>query len=89
MIPQLKELVNQYKPEYIWADGDWETDSNYFESKEFLAWLYTNSPVAETVLVNDRWGSDASCKHGDVNTCTDRYNPRVYQGKKWLNFIII
>jgi alpha-L-fucosidase len=55
MIPQLKDLVMTYKPEYIWADGDWETDSKYFKSKEFLAWLYNDSPVASTVVVNDRY----------------------------------
>ena len=85
MIPQLKDLVNTYKPDILWADGDWDTDSNYFQSKEFLAWLYNDSPSAETVVVNDRWGTDASCKHGDVNTCTDRYNPRHLQTRKWEN----
>ena len=26
-------------------------------------------------MVNDRWGTDANCKHGDVKLCKDRYSP--------------
>lgn len=33
------------------------------------------SPVKDTVLVNDRWGSGDRCKHGGSFTCDDRYNP--------------
>ena len=87
MIPQLKDLVNTYKPDIIWSDGDWDIDSNYFQSKEFLAWLYNDSPSAETVIVNDRWGTDAACKHGDFDTCTDRFNPRILQSKKFENIM--
>lgn len=38
----------------------------YWKSKEFLAWLYNDSPVKDTVVVNDRWGSGDSCKHGGI-----------------------
>ena len=33
------------------------------------------SPVKDTVVVNDRWGSGDSCKNGGYFTCHDRYNP--------------
>ena len=33
------------------------------------------SPVRDTVVSNDRWGSGVPCHHGDVYTCTDHYNP--------------
>jgi len=88
VMPELYELVNTYKPDVIWSDGDWETDSEYWRSKEFLAWLYTDSPVKDTVITNDRWGTDAECAHG-VNTCTDRYNPGSLQPDKWENAFTI
>ena len=34
------------------------------------------SPVKDTVVVNDRWGSGCTCNHGGYYTCQDRYNPR-------------
>ena len=83
------DLVTKYKPHVLWSDGDWETDSDYWRSKEFLAWLYNESPVADSVVTNDRWGTDAECAHGDFNTCTDRYNPGTLQPDKWENAFTI
>ena len=69
--------VNTYKPEVIWSDGDWETKDTYWNATEFLAWLFNDSPVNETVVVNDRWGQGVTCHHGSFYTCTDRYNPGI------------
>lgn len=59
----------------VWSDGEWEASENYWKSKEFLAWLYNESPVNDTVVVNDRWGQGTGGKHGDFYTFADRYNP--------------
>lgn len=75
ILPEMMELVDQYHPEVIWSDGDWEASDDYWQSKEFLSWLYNESPVKNTVVVNDRWGRGIPCHHGDFFTCKDRYNP--------------
>mmetsp|Transcript_24407 Transcript_24407/g.27146 ORF Transcript_24407/g.27146 Transcript_24407/m.27146 type:complete len:453 (-) Transcript_24407:45-1403(-) len=87
--PQLHDIVMKYKPELIWADGDWEMSDTYWKSKEFLAWLYNESPVKDSIVVNDRWGKDDNCKHGGYWTCKDRYNPGKIVEHKWENAMTI
>lgn len=43
-MPELYELVNNYKPDIIWSDGANGPDS-YWKAPEFIAWLYNDSPV--------------------------------------------
>ncbi|MDR2146158.1 MAG: alpha-L-fucosidase [Tannerella sp.] len=68
MIPQMKDLVTRYSPEVIFADGEWDHPSETWKSVEFLAWLYNESPVKETVVANDRWGKETRSKHGGYYT---------------------
>lgn len=89
VIPELQELIKLYQPEIIWSDGDWEASENYWGAKEFIAWLYNESPVNETVVVNDRWGLTNWCRHGDFFNCVDRYNPGVLKTHKWENAFTI
>lgn len=67
-LPQLKELVNAYKPEIVWTDGEWDYPWQTLRSPEFLAWLYNESPVKDTVVANDRWGKRFRGKCGDHYT---------------------
>jgi len=63
---QLKELVNTYKPALLFSDGgEWDGSEEYWETKEFLTWLYNESSVRDVVVVNDRWAKDMPGKHGD------------------------
>jgi alpha-L-fucosidase len=64
----MKDLVTRYNPDVVWTDGEWDMPSKDWKSEEFLAWLYNESPVKETVVVNDRWGKETRSKHGGIYT---------------------
>jgi alpha-L-fucosidase len=68
MLPQMKDLVYSYEPEILWADGDWEHPAKTWKTEEFCAWLYNDSPVKQTIVVNDRLGNDTQSKHGTFST---------------------
>ena len=70
-MPELYELVETYKPDLIWSDAD-EGPEEYWRTKEFLAWLYNESPVKDKVVVNDRWGWGTNCKLGGYLNCYDK-----------------
>ena len=77
------------QPDILWSDGEAGADVSYWRSLEFLAWLYTDSPVTKTVLTNDRWGRGTQCHHGDFFTCGDRNNPRKLLKHKWENALTL
>ena len=68
MIPQMKDLVTRYSPDIVWTDGEWDHPSADWKSTQFLAWLFNESSVKNTVVVNDRWGKETRSKHGGIYT---------------------
>jgi alpha-L-fucosidase len=68
MIPQFKDVVTHVKPAIIFSDGEWELTSAEWHAPELLAWLFNESPVADTVVIDDRWGKDTRHKHGGYYT---------------------
>ncbi|CAG2170874.1 unnamed protein product [Oppiella nova] len=91
--PEREELITKYKPDLLWSDGEYESPEEYWESTDFLSWLYNDSPVKDTIVVNDRWGNvpnrTTNCKHGGYWNCWDKYNPKVLQTHKWENAMTI
>ncbi len=57
-LPQAKDLVERYQPDILWADGEWDMEAEKWRSPELLAWLFNESSVKDTVVINDRWGTD-------------------------------
>lgn len=63
---QLREIVMKYKPSLLFSDGgEWDGSAEYWGTKVFLNWLYTESPVKNEVVVNDRWCKECPGEHGD------------------------
>jgi alpha-L-fucosidase len=71
MFPQFKDLVNKYKPSLIFSDGEWDISDTAWKSRELLAWLFNESPVADEVVVNDRWGKDTRGKNKSTYTTSE------------------
>jgi alpha-L-fucosidase len=75
MWPQMKDVIETYKPDVFWTDGEWEAPAETWKSTAFLAWLYNESPVKDKVVTYDRWGSGIRFKHGGVYT--PEYQPDI------------
>lgn len=88
MLPQMKDLVTRYEPDVLWTDGEWDHPSDTWKSKQFLAWLYNESPVRNRIAVNDRWGKETRGRHGGYFTTeydllhSDKANPNAFS-KPW------
>eukprot|EP01133_Synstelium_polycarpum_P010205 gene10205-11887_t len=83
--PQMIDIVTKYEPDVIWSDGEWEQTSSYWRTPQFLSWLYSNSTVKDSVVVNDRWGSECRGVNGGFYTGGDKWNPGHLIPHKWEN----
>ncbi len=80
--PQMKELINNYKPDVLWTDGGWDAPASTWKAQEFLAWLYNESPVKNSIVTYDRWGSGVRFHHGGVYT--PEYQPDLdFENHPW------
>ena len=67
MIPQIKELINLYHPDFFFFDGEWDHPESFWKMKEVIAYYYNEAEKNnQEVFVNDRSGKDERGKHGDL-----------------------
>ena len=72
MVPQLKELIDKYNPDYLCFDGEWDHGYLYWRSRQITAYFYNRAAKrGQEVIVNDRYGhrkeglSDTRGVYGD------------------------
>ena len=83
MTPQFKDLVTRYKPSIIFSDGEWDLSDTAWKSEELLAWLFNESPVANEVVVDDRWGSNTRGKNTGATYTTSEYGAGMDPSVIW------
>jgi len=70
MIPQFEELVTAYRPDVLFADGEWLNTAEQWHALELIGWYYDT--VGPEAIVNDRWG------HGsDIGFLTPEYSAGI------------
>lgn len=60
MEPQFRDLVDRYRPDLIFSDGDWNNSSEQLHSQQLISYYYNT--VGSDAIVNNRWGSGT--RHG-------------------------
>lgn len=67
MIPQIRELIDLYHPDFFFFDGEWEHPEPFWKMKEVVAYYYNEAAKRhQEVFVNDRFGAGERGKHGDL-----------------------
>jgi len=67
MIPQIKELIDLYHPDFFFFDGEWDHPESFWKMKEVVAYYYNEAQKRnQEVFVNDRFGAGERGKHGDL-----------------------
>ena len=83
MFPQFKDLITKYKPSIIFSDGEWEMTDTAWRSPELLAWLFNESPVKDSIVINDRWGSNTREKYNGCLYATSEYGSGMNADVIW------
>ncbi|KAG5842334.1 hypothetical protein ANANG_G00176530 [Anguilla anguilla] len=89
VLPELHDLVTRYKPDLIESNGDWAAPDSYWNSTEFLAWLYNDSPVKDSVVINDQWGAGCVGNHGGFYRYQQRFRSGQPSKHKWENHTLM
>lgn len=88
MIPQIKELIDRFHPDYLCFDGEWDHGYPYWRSRQLVAYYYNQAAArGQEVVVNDRFGqkkegvSDTRGVYGDFYHV--EYFANIDRSKPW------
>jgi alpha-L-fucosidase len=88
MIPQIKELIDLYHPDYLCFDGEWDHGYQHWRSRQIIAYYYNQAASrGQPVVVNDRFGqanegnSDTRGVYGDFYHV--EYEAEIDRTKPW------
>jgi len=76
MIPQFKELISTYKPDLIFADGEWFNSAEEWHSAELISWYY--NLVGPDAVVNNRWGGGSQ----EIGFLTPEYSSGITETER-------
>ena len=72
IIPQAVEFIDNYDPDILWFDGEWDTPVELLGSYEIAAYFYNQAEGRKEVAVNDRYGLETGkylrSYRGDIYT---------------------
>lgn len=88
MVPQIKELIDKYHPDYLCFDGEWEHGYTYWRARQIVAYYYNQAAARDQeVIINDRFGqkkegvSDTRGVYGDFYHV--EYFANIDRAKPW------
>lgn len=68
LLPQAKDYIDNYNPDILWFDGEWQRSENYYKTPEIVAYFYNKSEGQKEVASNDRLGKGTREHSGDFYT---------------------
>ncbi len=74
--PQMRELIDDYDPDLLWWDGDWDLPAEKWFSYEHAAYFYNQAEGRKEVAINDRVGRGSRWR-GDYRTVEYRDEPNI------------
>ena len=88
MIPQVKELIDNFHPDYLCFDGEWEHGYTYWRGRQLMAYYYNQAAArGQEVVINDRFGGDKDGLTGTRGKYGDFYHVEYFadvdRAKPW------
>ena len=88
IVPQATEFIDNYDPDILWYDGEWDTSAEALKTYEISSYFYNRAQGRKEVAVNDRYGLGAQgerlrFKRGDIFTSEFHDNDDKVQSHAW------